>query len=352
MIITLQERRSADGLDAHIPVILRDGAVYDADLDRFFLDLPLNGVRSPHSLRAYGYDVVVWVRFLAEACGKSVWLAERNDVAAFHRARRRADADFRISAASWNRSVASIEKLYGWAELEGLIASTPFTHRDARRSGHGGSGRRARITVRNEAYERAAKRSDVRFISLEDYRAFRDVGLRGLTVDGAERPGARDRNGTRNALFAELLLTTGLRLEEASFLLASELAALFLPSRSRQAWLELPAALTKGDRGRRVLLPRRLLQQIAAYVGAERALAVAKFKARSGWRAVERPILIRRSTPGAVRVALCAGGTIPADALTPDERGRLVICGDDGAPQEPAALWLSEVGQPVQPNSW
>jgi hypothetical protein len=43
---------------------------------------------------------------------------------------------------------------------------------------------------------------------------------------------------------------------------------------------------------------------------------------------------------------------ILVDALTPDERGRLVICADDGTPQEPAALWLTEVGQPVQPNSW
>jgi site-specific recombinase XerD len=349
--ITIQERRSAEGLDTYIPIILRDGALYDADLDRFFLDLPLNGVRSPHSLRAYGYDVVLWVRFLAEACGKTVWSAQRADVAAFHRARRRADAGFRISAASWNRSVASLEKLYRWAELEGLVASTPFTHRDAWRRGHGG--RRARITARNDAYERAAKRSDVRFISLEDYRAFRNVGLRGLTVDGTERPGARDRNGARNALFAELLVTTGLRLEEASFLLASELATLFPPtSRSRQAWLKLPPALTKGDRGRSVLLPRRLLQQIAAYVGAERAVAVTKFAARSGWRAIERPILIHRPTPGALGVALRAGGTILVDALAPDERGRLVICADDGAPQEAAALWLTEVGQPVQPNSW
>ena len=107
-------------------------------------------MRSPHSLRAYGYDVVVWVRFLAEACGKTVWLAERADVAVFHRARRRADAGFRISAASWNRSVASLEELYRWAELEGLVASTPFTHWDAWRRGHGG--RRARIIARNDAY--------------------------------------------------------------------------------------------------------------------------------------------------------------------------------------------------------
>ncbi len=40
-------------------------------------------------------------------------------------ARRRADAGFRISAASWNRSVASLEKLYRWAELEGLLLSHP-----------------------------------------------------------------------------------------------------------------------------------------------------------------------------------------------------------------------------------
>ena len=49
-VISIQEHRSADGLDRHVPVILSDGVLYDADLDRFFLDLPLNGVRSPHRL--------------------------------------------------------------------------------------------------------------------------------------------------------------------------------------------------------------------------------------------------------------------------------------------------------------
>ena len=81
-------------------------------------------------------------------------------------------------------------------------------------------------------------------------------------------------------------------------------------------------------------------------------MAVAKFEARSGWRAIERPIFIRRPTPGALAVALCAGSTILVDALTPEERGRLVICAEGGAPQEPAVLWLTEVGQPIQPNSW
>src|SRR5208283_4069433 len=147
------------------------------------------------------------------------------------------------------------------------------------------------------------------------YRVFRDVGLRGLDVDGAERPGARDRNGARNALFAELLVTTGLRLSEASFLLAPELADLALHgARGRQAWFELPSALTKGERGRSILLPRRLLQQISAYIIAERAHAVAKFGGREGWRAIERSIFIRQPAPHATGLTLHDGGRIPFEA--------------------------------------
>jgi hypothetical protein len=46
------------------------------------------------------------------------------------------------------------------------------------------------------------------------------------------------------------------------------------------------------------------------------------------------------------------GGTVQIDALTPDERGRLVVCDDDGIPLASAILWLTEVGLPVQPNTW
>jgi site-specific recombinase XerD len=349
--ITLQEHRAVDGLDHHVPMILRDGRIYNGDLDRFLLDLPLNGVRSRHSLRAYGYDVMVWVRFLEQACDKGVWEAERGDVTAFHRARRREEVGARISAASWNRSVAALEKLYRWAEVEGVVVASPFVHRHVWRRGH--ASQRIQVVARNESYERAAKRSDVRFVSLDDYRVFRDVGIRSLAPSGGARAEARDRNGARNALFADLLVTTGLRLEEASFLLAFELDGLAkTASCGRQTWFKLPSALTKADRGRSVLMPRRLIQQIAAYVTVERTLAVAKFQSRSGWREIDRPILIRRPIPGAIRLSLANGGTVPIDAVPPEERGRLVICRDDGSPEELAALWLTEVGQPVQPNSW
>jgi len=347
--ITIQERRDAAGLDAYVPIILCDGAPYDTHLDRFFLDLPLSGVRSRHSLRAYGYDVLIWLRFLAEACGRSVWQADRQDVLAYHRARRRKDAEQRISAASWNRSVACLDRLYRWAAQEGLTAEVPFTHRTVWRRGYGG--RRAHMAARNNAYEQAARPSGVNFVTLDDYRLFRDVGLRGLLPGGLERPGARDRNGMRNSIFAELLVTTGLRLEEASFLLACELSALNSHAASdRQAWLKLPDALTKGNRGRNVLVPRRLLEQIQAYVTVERAAAVAKFQQRFGWKTIEKPIFVigRQSGP---RLTLRDGSAIALDRLRPEERSRTVFCDDDGA-QQPAVLWLTEVGQPLQPNSW
>lgn len=208
------------------------------------------------------------------------------------------------------------------------------------------------MASRNDAYERGARRSDVRFVTLGDYRTFRDVGLRGLSVDGVERPGARDRNGIRNALFAEILVTTGLRLEEASFLFAFELSALHrTDAGDRQAWLELPPALTKGDRGRSVLIPRRLLERLSAYLTVERSAAVGKFQRRSGWETIAKPIFIVGRQSGS-RLTLRGGGSISVDAITPEERGRTVLCDDDGAPQESAVLWLTEVGHPVQPNSW
>ncbi|MEQ1653731.1 MAG: site-specific integrase, partial [Hyphomicrobium sp.] len=203
-MITLLERRTTGtsngwSREAQAPSIQRNGKAYDANIDRFLADLPLNGVRSQHSLRSYAYDLLVWVRFLDEAQGKSVWQATRDDVDAYHRARRHDDAAHRISASSWNRAVAALDKLYRWAVEDGIIAHSPFTYRDVWRRMPSGRGRTITVT-RNQAYERAAKRSDVKFITIEDYRRFRDVGLQGLAADGGARPGARDRNGSRNAL--------------------------------------------------------------------------------------------------------------------------------------------------------
>lgn len=362
-MITLLERRAlpAEGGVAsagwsrrsQVPSIQRDGSTYDARLDQFLADLPLNGVRSQHSLRSYAYDLLVWVRFLDEARGKAVWQASRDDVDAYHRARRHDDAANRISAASWNRAVAALDKLYRWAVEDGIISQSPFIYRDVWRRMPSGSGRTITVT-RNQAYERAAKRSDVKFITIEDYRRFRDVGLLGLAVDGSERKGARDRNGSRNALFADLLVTTGLRLEEASSLLAVEIGEVMRTSADgdKQVAFRLPPALTKGDKGRTIRIPASLLARLRSYIEVERANAVAKFSSRNG---AKRIVGINVGVDnGTIQVTAKDGTRSPLrlDTVTPDERRRLIISDANSAPIEPAALWLSEIGLPVAPNSW
>jgi site-specific recombinase XerD len=337
---------------AEVPAILKDGGEYDAHLSRFLADLPLNGVRSRHSLRSYGYDIVVWARFL-DARGKRLWQASRVDVEAYHRARRREDAKHRISARSWNRAIAALDKLYRWATEEGLAAQSPFTYRDVwRRLPSGG---RTTVVARNQAYERAAKRANVKFITIEDYRCFRDVGLLGLAVDGGERPGARDRNGARNALFADLLITTGLRLEEASSLLVVEIEEAISASVNggKQVAVRLAAGLTKGDKGRTIRIPASLLSRLRSYIEVERTIAVDKFRARDGVRRM--PAAIACSLNGnRIEIATENGRRVPlrVDTVTPDERRRLLVLDSSGAPEQPAALWLSEVGLPVAPNSW
>ena len=68
---------------------------------------------------------------------------------------------------------------------------------------------------------------------------------------------------------------------------------------------------------------------------------MAKFAARDGAASFDRPIPVTRAGLDRMR-----------DICTPEERCRLILCDEDGTPREPAALWLTEVGQPVRPNSW
>src|SRR3546814_14984437 len=84
-------------------------------------------------------------------------------------------ADHRITAASWNRAVASFDRLYRWGEQQGLIADAPFNRRALWRPAQGG--RRGLIAARNDAYERVARRSAVRFVTMDAYHIFREVEI-------------------------------------------------------------------------------------------------------------------------------------------------------------------------------
>ncbi|HEU5376222.1 MAG TPA: site-specific integrase [Ktedonobacteraceae bacterium] len=218
------------GVRDHIPFILAADGSYDVRLNQFFRELPTNGVRSPRSWRNYALDILTWIRFLAEYYQKTIWDATHADLVSFHTARRGATRSHRdliasssataqIDASSWNRCIAALDKFYRWAFTQHYIREIPFTYRQ----GQSFYGEFMVTTQRNEANERGARHGDMRFLSLEDYVCFREVGLRGRLPDGQDDPSFRGRNGARNVAFAELLVTTGMRLTEANSLLMLEL---------------------------------------------------------------------------------------------------------------------------------
>jgi site-specific recombinase XerD len=337
-----------------MPFILDDNGAYDLDLNRFFRACPTMGVRSMHSVKAYARDILTWLHFLKERCGgKTVWQADREDVAAYHAARRLSAVPHRISAASWNRNIAALEKLYRWGVEEELILATPFTYRHV--WGGGPYGMMPAVAIRsNRAREPAARPHDMRFVDLERYLLFRDVGLRGRLPDGLDDPSWRGRNGERNALFAELLVTTGLRLEEASSLLRIE-----LPSQAdrhcagqRLMAFRLPAAIAKGNKGREVRLPLRLLRRLNDYAELERANAVAIFAARMAGSELKMPVTMSGADRHSVLIDDGDGlRRVRLDLLAPERRSRLICRSHNGAP-EPALLWLTEAGLPVAAATW
>lgn len=127
-------------------------------------------------------DLHVFARYLRELHSKSVLDATSADIGAYRRLRREGPMQLRLAGSSWKRASIALTRFYQWAASEegGLLAKAPRTK--FRRDG-------------------AHSEDTVRMVSLDDYVAFRDRALMG----------ERRRTPLRDAAFAELLVTTGMR---------------------------------------------------------------------------------------------------------------------------------------------
>jgi site-specific recombinase XerD len=326
-----------------MPFVLNDDGSYEWTLNRFLRSLPTSGARSGRTWRAYAYDLVTWARFLAEQRGgRSVLDARREDLEAFHAARRLSGPEYRIEASSWGRLDAALEKFYRWTLRVGLLEGSPFSCGRLQRSGE--------VSVVG-AREKRARKGDVKFLSAPRYLAFRDVGLRGYLPGGGEDASFITRCGSRNSVFADLCVTTGLRLEEANSLLACELPEIDTSGGARSERFELAPLITKGNRGRFVPIPHRVLRGLRDYMEAERCVAIQRALAR-GLPPGRRWIHVREPDRRGGRMLLDGDrwSAVEWIDLDPDKRSRLLHVGQDGQPVGPLALWLSEQGLPMAPG--
>jgi site-specific recombinase XerD len=330
-----------------MPFFLGGDGTYLSDINRFFRSLPVGGCRSVNTWQSYARDIHTFSRFLAERCGKqNLFSAGIADVEHYYRARRLGNTPS-ISARTWNRGIAALDKFYQWAAANGIISSPPFTYK----AGFVMDRRWHRMsTARNAAYEAAAASEERRCIGLSDYLLFRDVGLLGRLPGGAPDPSFRGRNALRNAAFAELLVSTGTRVEEACALLVAELPAIGGSDR-RSLEMRLAAKTTKREKGRTVWLSRRVLKDyLLAYIEEDRADAVLRAQTEGTYRDFAA-MMLAQCDGRRVLLADEYGGrrTFPLDAVGPDIRLRLFSAGLDG--HAPLALWLNEDGLPTTPDN-
>ena len=280
----------AVGLVDGMPFILGDDGSYDQNLNRFFRACPTMGVRSLNSLRAYARDIVVWLRFLAERRGgKPVWAADRDDIAAFHEARRLSPPPHRISASSWNRSVAALDKLYRWAVEEKLIGKAPFAYRQVWTRSLDGV---AMGVAANMAREPAARNGDTRFVSLDRYLLFRGCGIAGPASRRAGRPVVAGPQWR-----AQCTLRRTSCDDRAPASGGVEPACNGTPSPDKQDGqrsipYRLAAATAKGSKGRDIRLPLRLIERLHDYIEVERSNALVRYRDRRSWMRIDDSIVV------------------------------------------------------------
>jgi site-specific recombinase XerD len=327
------------------PFVLGPDGGYDVALNRFFRELGGWGVPAANSVQAYARDVMLFARFLhTSRGGKTIWECDGADLRAYKAVRLHGGGDQQISVATWRRSIAALDKWARWAVHEGLLAVEPFRYLDKTVTTPQGL-RQVRV---NALQEPQGQGEPIRFVAFADYLLWRDVGLRGQLPDGQPDPSWRGRHGERNAIFADLLIHTGVRLGEAASLLVGE-----LPPRSGghgAGQLRLSGAVTKRGKARTVFVNRRTLADLHDYIAIERDELVARVRRAGGYAPAGQTVLVSRAGAGGVRLA--EGGTLAYSRIGAGQRERLMTVTGNGELGGPLSLWLGRDGTPLHASTW
>lgn len=307
--------------------------------------------RAEATNKRYAYSLSVWVNFLASK-GKEWDSADENDVMDF-KFWRRSDIrnPRRISGSAWGNDLAALSTFYDWGhrvlEVPTLFESDEILTRKSRYGYSSDPSRGADLrpsTVRN---------ADVKWLTPRAYQRWRDIGIHGLTPQGAERTRWRPRSQSRDAGFVDGLYGSGLRLQEWASVLTLELDREL--TGHEYASFRLADACAKGGRGHTFWLRGDVLEQVATYQETERASAVRAAQTAGMYDEMRGRIVVEEVRNGVLRVNTFRGtksypASLRINDLDPSERRRLLIRTDEGL--EPAALWLNEDGSPRQKSAW
>lgn len=307
----------------------------DGTVDRELLDF----VRSSEfrnlereTKRNYATDIRPLLTFLSSR-GVLWRRATRQDLADYRHWRCRAPENpGRVGGTKWNREAAAFTKLFRWAKVHPLPVDVS----------------------RREDRAADSVSSRVLWLTPRTWGLWSDIGLRGHTRAGASAPGWESRTELRNTSFVQLLLSSGLRRQEGGSLLTFELPSQRLRF-GRYCHGRIAAAVTRAKESRVFYASVDVVGQVGAYLESERAWAVERAQAEGRYDRLPVMRLVTKVTRGLKpRVEWVdsdsVGGGQELSRLDWRERQWLFVEGPEGP--EPAWLWLTEQGLPMDPDRW
>jgi site-specific recombinase XerD len=340
---------AGSGLEAGTPFLVSPLLEYDVVLNEFWRDPLMRGAAAT-TQAGYARDVAAFLTFLWAARGGISWRdATEDDHLAYLVWRRRDPDGPRVAGATWDREVAAVNRFYRWALRYGHVQRNPVPQVSRRPAGPGAGwgGRRVLDEQRPATYSHDAVRERVQWLPPEAYRRWRDVGVRGFTAEGLPRAGFRGRWASRNAVFCDLMVRTGLRLSEQVSLTVFEVPVVPEGGGYQRFWL--PEVVAKGRSARWVYVPTAVVADLGSYVTWDREEVVSHARSHGRYAAWRRPWVVEDpQRPVARRVGGSQG--VPVDRLDAAQRRELLVDGPEGL--APACFWLSERGLPLSVSAW
>ncbi|SIJ05523.1 phage integrase domain/SAM domain-containing protein [Mycobacteroides abscessus subsp. bolletii] len=342
----LLARERAAKIGAGDPFMVDPQGRVDARLSRYFTRSGFARLAESTKI-SYTNDYRVFFNFLW--IRGTYWdAATSDDLLDFQDWRRESpDNPVRVSGAKWNRELAALQRLYRWAERDGYVDANPVLTKTIR-------DRYGNLAEVPEAYATDVRSSNVRWLTPRAFRSWRDVGLRGYDAEGRRDGSFRGRHDDRNAAFADVLFSSGLRRTEAGSLLTIELPRL-LGDPQRYYDARLAAATAKYGKSRTFYLSLAALRAVAAYCATSRRAVIRRAQVAGRYEHLDR-VRVITGRSGRTRTILQwrdengVAGQALVDALRPRERLELFIEGPTGL--EPLWLWLGQDGTPFEPHSW
>ncbi|MBN9441407.1 hypothetical protein [Bosea sp. (in: a-proteobacteria)] len=336
----LREKYIPDGM----PFLLDTNGQYKGILNAFLLSLANSSI-SLRTWRGYAYDLRQFEQFLlTETDCKGLHAAGPDEFDLYFRKHRIyerfTDTNSTVKSSTWRRQMAAFARFTEWwANETGGVDIF-------------GSRKKA---VRNNIQRHIVKagrdtvppRGTIKSISMNDYVTFRDKGLRELGGSGSQTT-------LRNIAFAELAVTTGIRLAENSALLLRELPD---PDRKdaflkRHLSMSLGQKTTKGQKARNILLPKRVLREfILPYLEEDRAASIARAEFYDRYADLRSVIRVKDEEPEQCLVDTGFKWKTMKYADISIARRKLMYSIDHPSHAlAPSMLWLQESGLPASPG--